>query len=239
MNVLLIGYGKMGREIEKILVAKGHTVVHIIDESNAADLNLDNLRTIGADVAIEFTTPDSAFENIRTCIGAGIPVVCGTTGWLDRYDEIVELCREDFGALFYATNFSIGVNIFFRLNELLAHMMDTFPEYDVRMEEIHHVHKKDAPSGTAITLANGITSHTGRKSGWTMAKPDPDEIFIAAGRSGEVPGTHTVEWDSETDSIVIIHEAKNRQGLAKGVVMAAEFLRGKTGVYSMEDMLGL
>lgn len=229
----------MGREIEKALVARGHTVAHIIDESNSGDLIMEKLRALAPDVAIEFTTPASAFENIKACIGAGIPVVCGTTGWLDRYDEIVRMCREEFGALFYATNFSIGVNIFFRINEMLARMMDTFPDYDVRIEEIHHVHKKDAPSGTAISLADGITRHTGRKSGWTMAQPDHDEIFIAAGRSGEVPGTHTVEWESGDDSIVIIHEAKNRQGLAKGVVMAAEFLKGKTGVYSMEDMLGM
>ncbi len=236
MNAALIGYGKMGREIEKILAARGHSVLLKIDENNGAELTPDNLRRLGIDVAIEFTTPESAYNNIKTCLEAGVAVVCGTTGWLERYDEAVALCREKGGAFFYASNYSLGVNLFFRLNEILARMMDGFPQYDVSMEEIHHIHKKDAPSGTAITLAEGVARNVARKSGWTMDKPEENEIFIAAGRSGEVPGTHIVEWESEEDSIVITHEAKNRKGLAVGAVTAAEFLCGKTGVYSMADL---
>lgn len=239
MNAALVGYGKMGREIEKILAARGHSVVLTIDENNGAELTTDNLRRFGVSVAIEFTTPGSAYRNIATCLEAGVAVVCGTTGWLERYDEVVALCEKTGGAFFYASNYSLGVNIFFRLNEVLARMMDGFPEYEVSMEEIHHIHKKDAPSGTAITLAEGIARNVARKSGWTMDAPAEDEIFIAAGRSGEVPGTHIVEWESEADSIVITHEAKNRKGLAVGAVMAAEFLNGKTGVYSMSDLLGI
>lgn len=239
MNVVLIGYGKMGREIEKILTARGHSVVLTIDENNGSDLNPQKLQSVGADVAIEFTMPESAFDNIVTCFKSGVPVVSGTTGWLERYDEAVELCKQTGGAFFYATNYSLGVNIFFKLNEILASMMNRFPQYDVQMEEIHHIHKKDAPSGTAITLAEGITKNVQRKNGWTMAHPEPDEIFIAAGRSGEVPGTHIIEWDSDADTIVITHEAKNRSGLANGAVAAAEFLIGKKGVFSMDDLLGL
>ncbi len=237
MNAALIGYGKMGREIEKILANRGHSVLLVIDENNGAELNPDNLRWLNIDVAIEFTTPESAFNNIKTCLEAGVAVVCGTTGWLEHYDEAVKLCRKTGGAFFYASNYSLGVNLFFRLNEILARMMDGFPQYDVSMEEIHHIHKKDAPSGTAITLAEGIARNVARKGGWTMDTPAADEIFIAAGRSGEVPGTHIVEWESEEDSIVITHEAKNRKGLAFGAVTAAEFLCGKTGVYSMADLL--
>lgn len=239
MNAALVGYGKMGREIEKILVARGHSVVLKIDETNGAELNPGNLKGLDVDVAIEFTTPESAYNNIITCLEAGVAVVCGTTGWLERYDEVVELCRKTGGAFFYASNYSLGVNLFFRLNEILARMMDGFPEYEVSMEEIHHIHKKDAPSGTAITLAEGIARNVARKSGWTMDTPAEDEIFIAAGRMGEVPGTHIVEWESEVDSIVITHEAKNRRGLAFGAVAAAEFLCGKTGVYSMNDLLSV
>ena len=236
MNAALIGYGKMGREIEKILAARGHSVLLTIDENNGAELTPENLQRLGIDVAIEFTTPESAFNNIKICFEAGVAVVCGTTGWLERYDEAVELCRKTGGAFFYASNYSLGVNLFFRLNDILARMMDGFPQYDVSMEEIHHIHKKDAPSGTAITLAEGVVRSVARKSGWTMDTPAEDEIFIAAGRSGEVPGTHIVEWESEVDSIVITHEAKNRKGLAVGAVTAAEFLCGKTGIYSMTDL---
>ena len=237
MNTALIGYGKMGREIEKLLMARGHSVVLIIDENNRAELNPANLRDKGVDVAIEFTTPHTAFGNIMACLEAGVAVVCGTTGWLEHYDEVTAECKRLKGAFFYASNYSIGVNIFFRLNEALARMMDAFPEYDVDMEEIHHIHKKDAPSGTAITLAEGVAANVGRKTGWTMDEPEADEIFIAAGRCGEVPGTHIVEWQSEADSITITHEAKNRHGLAQGAVLAAEWLNGREGVFSMSDML--
>ncbi|MCL2561866.1 MAG: 4-hydroxy-tetrahydrodipicolinate reductase [Rikenellaceae bacterium] len=237
MNIALIGYGKMGREIEQMLAARGHSVVLIVDETNSTDFTPQTLRDAAADIAIEFTTPEAAFGNIVTCLEAGVGVVCGTTGWLDRYADIVTLCRERDGAFFYAPNYSIGVNIFFKLNELLAQMMNRFAQYDVSMEEIHHIHKKDAPSGTAIKLAEGVAANVKRKNGWTMGEPAEDEIFIAAGRGGEVPGIHTVEWESDVDVITITHEAKSRAGLAAGVIMAAEFLHGRKGVYSMEDIM--
>lgn len=230
----------MGHEIEKILTARGHSIVLIVDENNRNELNIQNLSSCGADVAIEFTTPQTAFGNIEVCMRAGVAVVCGTTGWLERFDEAVALCGQTGGALFYASNFSIGVNIFFSINRILARMMDGFPEYRPAMKEVHHIHKKDAPSGTAITLAEGIVENVERIGGWKLgATVGEDELGIVAERVGEVPGTHSVEWGSAADTITITHEAKNRTGFATGAVLAAEYLCGKTGVHSMEDLLGL
>ena len=236
MKIALIGYGKMGKEIEQILISRGHTVTLIIDIDNAGDLNAENLRK--ADVAIEFTTPHTAFQNIVTCLEAGVPVVCGTTGWLDRYAEVEKLCNERKGTFFYASNYSVGVNVFFAVNRRLAELMERFPEYDVTVEETHHTQKKDAPSGTAITLAEGIISEIGRKTGWVNEPSDDlSQIVVTSLREGAVPGTHTVTYESDDDRIELKHTIKNRRTLALGAVVAAEFLCGKKGVYTMDDLL--
>lgn len=229
----------MGRGIERLLLERGHEVVLLVDETNREELTPDNLRRLGVEVALEFTTPDTAFENIMTCLEAGIGVVCGTTGWLDRYDEAVALCLERGAAFFYAPNFSIGVNVMFRLNRMLARMMNAFSEYDVTLEEVHHTGKKDAPSGTAIELARGITDNLGRKERWVGATTtEPAELEVLSVRRGAVPGIHTVTYESESDSITLTHSARDRQGLVSGAVAAAEFIRGRKGVFSMDDMLG-
>ncbi len=221
MKTALIGYGKMGREIEKMLLERGHEVVAIFDEDNP--LTVNGLRSSGAEVAIEFTMPEAAFDNIAKCFEAGVVVVSGTTGWLARWDEALELCKMLNGGFFYASNYSLGVNLFFRLNEVLARMMERFSDYSVALSETHHIHKKDAPSGTAITIREVI------------GRPDAP---IESIREGEVPGTHTVEWRSEVDRITLTHEAFSRLGLAAGAVAAAEFLYGKHGVFSMNDLMG-
>lgn len=238
MNIALIGYGRMGREIEKILQQRGHRIALVIDESNRHELTVENLRGKQIDVAIEFTTPQTAFDNVSTCLRAGVGVVCGTTGWLARYEEAVALCEKLGGTFFYASNYSVGVNVFFRINETLARMMNAFPEYSPAIEEIHHIHKKDAPSGTAITLAEGIIENTDVQR-WVCGVAAEREVSIASERTREVPGTHTVTWESAIDRITITHEAKNRLGLAMGAVLAAEYIHGKTGVFSMSDMLGI
>ena len=242
----------MGHEIEKILVDRGHEVALIIDLNNAADLNAENLA--GVDVAIEFTTPATAYDNIRTCLECGAAVVSGTTGWTDRLAELQELCTEKGGAMFYASNYSLGVNLMFRLNRTLARMMNRFGGYEVRMSETHHTEKKDSPSGTAITLAEGILAEVERKSGWenptlvefndegepivhAMGEAAPENIAINSLREGETPGIHTVTYDSEDDTLQITHIIKNRRTLAMGAVVAAEFLCGKKGCYSMDDLL--
>ena len=236
MKAAIIGYGKMGREIETILRERGHEVALIIDMDNAAELDAAHLR--GIDVALEFTTPATAYRNIRTCIECGTPVVSGTTGWTDRLPELQALCRERGGALFYASNYCLGVNLMFRLNRRLARMMERFDAYDVRIEEIHHTQKKDAPSGTAITLAEGIISEIGRKTGWVNeSSDDPSQIVVTSLREGAVPGTHTVTYESDDDRIELKHTIKNRRTLALGAVVAAEFLCGKKGVYTMDDLL--
>ena len=238
MKTALIGYGKMGREIEKILIARGHTATLIIDQDNTADLNAENLRNV--EVAIEFSTPATAFANIASCLEAGVPVVCGTTGWLDRFDEAKKLCEDRQGTFFYASNYSIGVNMFFEINRRLARLMNRFDEYDVTVEETHHVQKKDAPSGTAITLAEDILDRVDRKQRWTGGTTVvPGELEIASVRRGTVPGIHTVTYESEADTIVLTHNAKNRKGFAAGAVLAAEFIIGKKGIFTMEDLLGL
>ena len=236
MKAAIIGYGKMGREIEKILLERGHSVALVIDTDNASDLNAANLAQ--ADVALEFTMPTTAYGNIRTCIENATPVVSGTTGWTDRLPELQELCREKGGALFYASNYCLGVNLMFRLNRRLARMMERFDAYDVRIEEIHHTQKKDAPSGTAITLAEGIISEIGRKTGWVNEPSDDlSQIVVTSLREGAVPGTHTVTYESDDDRIELKHTIKNRRTLALGAVVAAEFLCGKKGVYTMDDLL--
>lgn len=236
MKVALIGYGKMGHEIERILLERGHSVPLIIDIDNAGDLNAGNLENI--DVAIEFSTPSTAFGNIKKCLQAGTPVVCGTTAWLDRYDEAVALCQEKNGAFFYASNYSIGVNVFFKINQELARLMNRFAEYDVTIEEVHHTQKKDAPSGTAITLAEGILEELERKDKWICGTTTvPGELEIGAIRRSIVPGIHTVTYESPNDVITIDHALKNRIGLAAGAVAAAEFLCGKKGIYTMDDLM--
>lgn len=236
MKVAIIGYGKMGREIEKILINRGHEVALIIDQDNAADLNAENLKSI--DVAIEFTMPTTAYANLRRCIESGTPVVSGTTGWLDRYEELKALCIEKSSALFYASNYSLGVNLMFRINKKLAEMMNRVDGYGVEIEEIHHIHKLDAPSGTAITIAEGlIEGLDGIKSWVNDTTPSVGEVEIKSVREGEVPGTHTVTYESADDVLELKHTIKNRSTLAYGAVVASEFLCGKVGVYSMDDML--
>ena len=250
MKAAIIGYGKMGHEIEKILLERGHSVALVIDTDNAADLNAANLAQ--ADVALEFTMPTTAYGNIRTCIENATPVVSGTTGWTDRLPELQELCREKGGALFYASNYCLGVNLMFRLNRYLAEMIGRVGGYGVRIAEVHHTQKKDAPSGTAITLAEGIIENLPGKSGWVNYAPGiehatnrvehskdtpADCIEIRSVREGMVPGIHTVTYESEDDRLELRHEIKNRRTLAQGAVVAAEFLCGKRGVYGMDDLL--
>lgn len=236
MKTAIIGYGKMGREIEKILAERGHETVLVIDAENTADLNARHLAEV--DVALEFTTPATAYENIRTCIECRTPVVSGTTGWTTRLPELEALCREKGGALFYASNFCLGVNLLFKLNRQLAAMIDRIGGYEVEIEEVHHVHKKDAPSGTAITLAEGIIDNLHTKTGWVNDVPAaPEQIAIRSIREGEIPGIHTVCYESEDDRIELRHTIKNRRTLALGAVVAAEFLCNKRGVFTMDDLL--
>jgi 4-hydroxy-tetrahydrodipicolinate reductase len=238
MKIALLGYGKMGKEIEKIALERGHEIVVTIDVDNQDECTVDNLKK--ADVAIDFSTPVSAFANISICFDAKIPVICGTTGWLDKIDQIWEMCKQKNQTFFYASNFSLGVNIFFALNRYLSGLMNNFPDYDIEMEEIHHIHKLDAPSGTAITLANDIISGLERKEKWELNKAsDNKALKIIAVRENEVPGTHIINWNSSVDRIQITHEAKNRKGLALGAILAAEFVKDKKGIYSMEDMIRL
>ena len=238
MRIALLGYGKMGHEIEQIALDRGHQVVLKVDANNAMSF-FPNLLS-GADVAIEFSTPASAVSNIHTCFDANVPVVVGTTGWLDKLDEVKRACNEKQGSLFYASNFSIGVNIFFKLNEFLARMMAGQPDYDVSMREIHHVHKLDSPSGTGISLANQVISNLGRKTKWVEGEATcKDDLSIISEREGEVPGTHIVKYASDVDDIEIMHKAHSRKGFALGAVLAAEWLPGKKGVFGMNDMLKL
>ncbi|MDR2894748.1 MAG: 4-hydroxy-tetrahydrodipicolinate reductase [Alistipes sp.] len=247
MKVAIIGYGKMGREIERLLIERGHQPALIIDMDNTADLCAE--RMAGIDVAIEFTTPDTALGNIKKCLETGIPLVCGTTGWTEHMPEIEQLCRQNNGAFFYASNYSIGVNVVFELNRRLAEMMNRFPEYDASIEETHHTQKKDAPSGTAITLAGGIVAALDRKNSWTLGVPavgtvDPAALEITSVRRSVAPGTHTVTYESPVDTITLRHDMKSRTGLAAGAVSAAEFLAAEVaasrrGIYTMKDLLKL
>ncbi|MDR0421835.1 MAG: 4-hydroxy-tetrahydrodipicolinate reductase [Proteiniphilum sp.] len=235
MNIALIGYGKMGREIEMIARGRGHEIVCIIDMNEEEKFGSPEFKS--ADAAIEFTSPESALQNFRLAFAAGVPVVSGTTGWLACLDEVKEVCANEGKTFFYASNFSLGVNIFFALNRYLAGLMNRYPDYDVRTEETHHIHKLDAPSGTAITLAEDILKHIDRKEGWALDGDAPDALRIDAFREGEVPGIHSIIYESGADSIRITHDAKNRKGFALGAVLAAEFTKGKKGFLTMEDML--
>lgn len=238
MKIALVGYGKMGHEIEKIAKERGNDVVLVLDALiNPQDFTVENLKK--ADVVIEFTRPDAAFDNYIKCFEAGVPVVSGTTGWLDKMPKVKEMCQNEGKTFFYSSNFSIGVNIFFRLNKFLAKIMNGFDNYDVNVVETHHIHKLDKPSGTAITLAEGILENFTRKDGWTLdAAEAKQKVLINSVREGEVPGTHNIKYYSDIDDIEIIHTAHSRKGLALGAVLAAEFLYGKpSGFYSMDDML--
>ena len=236
MKTAIIGYGKMGKEIERILIERGHSVELIIDVDNAADLNAENLKNI--DVAIEFTTPATAYANIVRCLECGTAVVSGTTGWTSRLEEAKALCDSHNGAMFYASNYSLGVNLMLRLNRRLAELMNPLPQYDVRIEEVHHTQKKDAPSGTAITIADEIIERLDRKSGWTLGQTgESDKIAITAIREGMIAGIHTVSYESEDDLLELKHTIKNRRTLALGAVVADEFLCGKKGFFTMDDLL--
>ncbi len=236
IRIGLVGYGKMGKTIEQIALSKGHTISKIIDKDNTAEIK--DITPENTDVVIEFTQPESAYENIKTLLSNKVPVVCGTTGWLEKKAEIDALTKEMNTAFFYASNFSIGVNIFFHINKVLAKIMNNFDQYNVNMEEIHHIHKLDEPSGTAITLAQGIIEGMNTKQDWKLGTEGAtSEVPILSKREGEVPGTHIIKYSSEIDTIEIKHEAHNRQGFAGGAVVAAEWLHDKQGVFGMDDML--
>ena len=236
MKIALIGYGKMGKEIEQIAISRGHKIVLKIDIDNQHDLTIENLSK--ADVAIEFTTPATAIGNYRICFESGLPVISGTTGWLDKKPLVEKECLESDGCFFYASNFSLGVNLFFELNKTLARMMKPFPQYDITMTEIHHTQKLDAPSGTAITLAEGIIAENNSKKSWTIEDPlSNDELHITSVRKNPYPGLHSVKYESEVDYIEITHNTYNRKGLALGAVLAAEFCYGKKGIFNMSDLL--
>jgi 4-hydroxy-tetrahydrodipicolinate reductase len=232
MKIALLGYGKMGKVIERIALERGHEIVLKKDEFNT----YDGLST--ADVAIDFSVPTAAVDNISNCFNTGVPVVSGTTGWLEHFDQMVALCNEKQGAFISSSNFSLGVNVFFELNEYLAKIMAQFDSYKVTMEEIHHTQKLDAPSGTAISLAKGVIENS-NYANWTLDQAKNNEIHIEAKRIGDVPGTHTVTYNSVVDSIELIHTAHNREGFALGAVIAAEWLAGKKGIYTMKDVLNL
>ncbi len=236
MRIVLIGYGKMGREIERLAIGRGHEIVAKIDIDNASDLN--SLTSDDADVAIEFSNPASAFSNIMTCIEKQIPVVCGTTGWLDKKQEVEAATKSYQSTFFYASNYSIGVNLFFRLNKMLANLMAPHKEYAIYTNEIHHTEKKDSPSGTAITIAEGIIEAYAEKDKWVNNQiPASNEVAIWSQRESIKPGTHTVKYISKVDQIEMTHEAFSREGFALGAVIAAEWVKDKKGVLGMDDML--
>ncbi len=236
MNIAIIGYGKMGKEIEKLARERNHNVILRIDENNIKSLTKDDFSNV--DVAIEFSVPESAFSNINLCFDNNIPVVSGTTGWLEKFDDVLERCKNENNTFFYASNYSIGVNLFFKLNKHLAKIMNNFTDYNVRVEETHHTQKMDAPSGTAITLAEGLIENIERKNNWEKEQENSDKaIAVKSFREGNVPGNHKVIYDSPFDKIMIEHDAKSRKGFALGAILAAEFIIGKKGYYSMDDLL--
>lgn len=238
MNIALVGYGKMGKAIEEIAVANGHTIGLKIDHDNAADLFIQNIA--GIDVAIEFTGPHSAFENVMKCLSMGLPVVCGSTGWLEKYDEVKTFCEAKHGTLIYASNFSIGVNLFFEINKTLAKLMSKHPNYEVSLHEVHHTQKKDAPSGTAITLAEQVLEALTNKTKWVNeASINASDLIILSDRIDPAPGTHTTTYTSAIDSIQITHTAHNRKGFAGGALLAAEFAATHQGIFTMKDVLGI
>ena len=231
MKIALLGYGRMGKTIEEIAKNRGHEIVLKVSDG------IENHDLTKADVAIDFSVPDAAFKNITTCFKAGVPVVSGTTGWLDDFEKATKICSEENSAFIYASNFSLGVNVLFELNRKLAGMMQGLEDYSVEIEEIHHTKKLDAPSGTAISLAEQIIHENKQLKGWQLDSADENKIPIHAKRIEDVPGTHVVSYDSEIDTIEIKHTAKSRQGFALGAVVAAEYLQDKTGIYSMKDVL--
>ncbi len=230
MKIALLGYGKMGKIIEKLALEKGHSVVYK-STSNSSEGNFED-----AEVAIEFSSPEAAHKNISNALKNGIPIVCGTTGWLDRYEEMVKLCEESNGSFIYASNFSVGVNLFFEINDYAAKLMAQWQEYEVSVEEIHHTEKKDAPSGTAITIAEGILKYS-EKENWTLDSDKENQLKITAIREDDVKGTHIVQYKSSIDTISLKHEAHSREGFAKGAILAAEWLKDKKGVFTMKDVL--
>jgi 4-hydroxy-tetrahydrodipicolinate reductase len=237
MNIALIGYGRMGHEIENVAIKRGHSISQIIDVANSGDLNPVNFKEI--DVAIEFSSPDAAFENITKCLGMKKPVVSGTTGWLKNYGLAADICIKNGTSFIHSSNFSVGVNILFRLNSDLAKMMERHKEYTPEIEEIHHIKKLDAPSGTAISLAGGIKeNHKGYYSWCPENNKTENCVPVRSVREGTVTGTHTVTWNSEIDSISLKHEAKNRKGFAAGAILAAEYICFRQGVFTMNDVLG-
>lgn len=236
MNVALIGYGKMGKEIEKILLVRGHSVSLKVTSENA---NFSAKDLEGSDVAIEFSIPSAATRNIRKCFEANLPIAVGTTAWYDDFESIHKECLSSGNTLFHASNFSLGVNIFFEMNKKLAQIMNHFEEYEVSIEEIHHTEKLDAPSGTAITTAECILSGLERKTTWALDESGTSVIPVMAKRLPDVPGTHAVTYESEIDRIELKHEAKNRKGFALGAVLAAEYIKDKRGVFTMNDLLNL
>jgi 4-hydroxy-tetrahydrodipicolinate reductase len=238
MKIALIGYGKMGKAIEEIAVSKGHEIVLKIDANNTSDFTKENIQK--ANVAIEFTGPDTAFENISKCIQWSVPVISGSTGWLAHFEKAKKLCEEKKGCLLYASNFSIGVNLFFEINKQVAALMEPYDNYNVSMTETHHTEKKDAPSGTAISLAEQILAQIGRKKKWVNeTSSEASDLIIRSERIDPAPGTHTVSYESSIDSIEITHTAHTRKGFASGAVLAAEFANQKMGIFTMKDVLGL
>ena len=238
MKIAIIGYGKMGKAIEEIAIAKGHEIVLKIDAYNTSDFTKENVQK--ANVAIEFTGPHTAFENITKCIQWAVPVISGSTGWLDNFEKAKKLCEEKKGCLIYASNFSIGVNLFFEINKKVAALMESYENYDVAMTETHHTEKKDAPSGTAISLAEQILAEIGRKNKWVNEQSnEASDLIIRSERIDPTPGTHSVTYDSPIDSIEITHTAHTRKGFAGGAVLAAEFANNKMGIFNIKDVLGL
>jgi 4-hydroxy-tetrahydrodipicolinate reductase len=237
MKIALIGYGKMGKAIEQIAINRGHQISLIISEDNLQDMTTENLKN--CDVAIEFTNPESAVKNIKTCINANVPVVCGSTGWVNEEEAVKKYCADNNGTLLFASNFSIGVNIFFEINKKLASLLNTQKNYNVQIVETHHTAKKDAPSGTAITLAQQIINVQAAKDGWVLnsANPNANEVNIESLRIDPAPGTHHIKYLSSIDDIEIIHTAHNREGFALGAVVAAEFIYNKQGLFTMQDVL--
>ncbi|PIE99890.1 MAG: 4-hydroxy-tetrahydrodipicolinate reductase [Maribacter sp.] len=232
MDIALFGYGKMGKMVEQIALDRGHHIVAKID-MDSTEIDFSKM-----DVAIDFSMPSAAYANIRKCIDHKVPIISGTTGWLKDYDNAANYCRKKKGAFIYASNYSLGVNIFFELNAYLAKMMQHLGQYKVRMEETHHTRKLDAPSGTAITLAEGILANSKYRN-WSLDQGNSNEIVITAKRENDVPGTHLVEYNSDVDRIEIKHTAHNREGFALGAIIASEWIIGKTGVFSMRDVLNL
>lgn len=236
MKIALLGYGKMGKSIEEIAISRGHEIILIIDLTNSADFTKENI--LQADVIIEFTSPESAYQNVKKCIDFGATIVCGSTGWTEKLNEVQELCIAKNAALFYASNFSIGVNIFFELNKKLASLMNEHSDYDIQIEEIHHTQKKDSPSGTAITIAEQILEHIPRKKEWVNSISDnPNHLEILSERRDLVAGTHKITYSSPIDAIEITHTAHSRKGFAMGAVLAAEFIVNKKGCFTMKDVL--